>query len=346
MGCTSSRSSSAAALRPTAEPNLPIAQEQQTPPATTGLVVDCGSGHASVLWYRGEPSPEGVRQCRRSRLQVAGSKGQFKLADELAGGDSPDAVTFNIERACDLLEAEILAASSDDGLPTPTILFVGATGGLRDALATGSVERDALERFDAAMKARFAHIERVRTLCLSGAQEAAWELAAAREIWGREAVTMFPDAEANGQYHGFGLFSGGGQSMQCSADQLDGIAGEGGCLSWPFSTWSAEMDDGQGAPQEAWRDPVIWGRWEADLSARVNEERARLGTAAPLCGSFVLAAMNEVAAKASGFAEQPISAMAAAAKCRETMAAFHMGKGAAFDTFIETRKHYKYNVAR
>lgn len=44
----------------------------------------------------------------------------------------------------------------------------------------------------------------------------------------------------------FGLFSGGGQSMQVG---LDGVA-----RSLPLSTWWEPLDEKKGATEEAWRD--------------------------------------------------------------------------------------------
>lgn len=330
------------------KPNLPTPQaqtESESQSARVGLVVDCGSGHASVFWYTAEATGT-IRQVRRSRLQVSGSKTQFKLADELSNSGSK--LEDAISRTCDLLVAEMetAAAEAASGL-TPSVLFVGATGGLREALATGDVQMSALELLTTRLQSRFTHIERVRFLCLSGEQEAAWELAAARAIWGAGARDMFSAVDSAGEalnprVASFGLFSGGGQSMQ-----LAGMVANLESLSWPFSTWSDAMDERKGAAQEAWREAGgPWATWEAELLKNIAAEKVRLAAAWPLRGCCVLTAMNEVAAKAAGFGEASIDVGTAVTKCRSTLADFRSGTGEAFGAFIEKRKHYKYNVAR
>ena len=337
MGC--SLSSAGGATSPEPAPNVPAAVTQHGNGAAagpvTGMVVDCGSGHASVLWYATVDT--GVKQLRRSRLQVAASKTQFKLADELAAASAAD-LDERINRACWLLQSEMEAAEAE-GLPLPSYLFIGATGGVREVLSSGAVQREAFDQFAAAVQKHFGHLERVRVLCLSGEQEAIWELKAARHIWGPIAEAMFgvePQPDSS-----FGLFSGGGQSMQ-----IAGIDASGGSLSWPFSTWCEAMDESRGVSPEAWKQPETWGEWEAQLGGLIATEKGRLGDAVPLSGCCVLTAMNEVAAKAAGFGEQPITADAATAACRHALAQFRAGTGEAFEEFLAKRKHYKYNVAR
>ena len=340
MGCASSQSAAASAS------NVPQQQQQQQeqqqqqgrdrPVSVTGMVVDCGSGHASVLWYGTAAEAAGAQQLRRARLQIEGSKTQFRIADELAG-PSADQCEERIVQACDLLDAEVRSS----GLPSPTVLFVGATGGLREALGSGTVQQATLDRFTAVLQARFASIDRVRFLCLSGEQEAAWELAAARCIYAESARAMFPSASPDAATQ-FGLFSGGGQSMQ-----LAGLAdAASGSQSWPFSTWCEAMDESKGASADAWKDVSVWAQWEDALRTLIVAERARPGSTAPYSGCCVLVAMNEVAAKAAGFAEQPIDAATATEQCQEALRCFRTGQGDAYSAFLAKRSHYKYNVAR
>lgn len=291
-------------------------------------MVDCGSGHASVLWYSESP----VRQLRRSRLNASDGK-PFRLAELLAKGC---AISTNVGKAVASLEAEIADARSADGIPAPSLLFVGATGGLREALAKGACTVDAVDAFQSALEERFsASIARVRFVCLTGEQEAAWELDAAHQIW-TDSSRMFPGGPSE-----FGLFSGGGQSMQL------GVAGHLP-LSWPFSTWWDAMDEAKGASDEAWRQGTHWADWEDALLAQIRTERERTGLAesARHGGSYVLSAMNEVACKAAGIDERPTSVAEAIVALRQALAQFKKAEGDGYVRFIEKRKHYKYNVAR
>jgi len=285
--------------------------------------------------------------CVSAPLHTCGSheKTQFKLSDELstkcATGGAEEGLdrTRRIDRACEMLNREIEAGVAS-GLATPSVLFVGATGGLRDAIEHQRVEANALSSFTHALERAFqpSH-ESVRFSCLSGEQEAIWELEAARTIWGSDAANMFGD-KANGET--FGLFSGGGQSMQLGMDGL--------LRSFPFSTWSDAMDEKAGAPAEAWTDVAVWGQWEEALTQQVNEERSQLPNR--IGGCFVLTAMNEVAAKAAGFDLKPTRASEAIAHCRAAPLAFRADERAersrceACAQFLQERAHYKYNVAR
>jgi len=322
-----------------------LASDVQSP--VTGVVVDCGSGHASVLWY--ESTPEGgAKQIRRSRLHADADK-PFKLAMLLIA----DAVAAR-EQLCLGIEAEIAAATGADQekpLQHPSLLFVGATGGLREALLSGTVPVGAVDDLRSALEGRFSpSLARVRLVCLTGEQEALWEACAARSIW-RDGARMFPGGAAAR----FGLFSGGGQSMQVQVDEP---------RSWPFSTWCDAMDEAQGASADAWRDDAMWCEWEANLLEQVR--RAAPATPAELLGgAFVLTAMNEVACKAAGLSETPIVAAEAVVVLREALALFrrpeaetgvsasavgghaeHSARAAAVAAFLDARRHYKYNVAR
>ncbi len=341
----------------------PAEAVQQKPPAApiTGLIVDCGSGHASTFWYRLSPSSE-VVQLRRSRLRARDDE-PFKLAQVLSAGEAgpegagESTAAAQIAYAAAVIQAEIAAATEahpapDDGsaaqesLAWPSLLFVGATGGLREALADGSVDLATVDGFSRALRERFsASIPAVRFACLTGEQEAKWELEAARTIWRPEAESMFPSSSpddgaapaASSAASSFGVFSGGGQSMQVGME--DGVL-----LSWPFSTWCDALDEKKGAAAEAWREGTAWGAWEASLLDRIALERTR--AVAPLDGAFLLTAMNQVACVAAGIAERPIRAAAAIAALRSALTQFRRGEGEACAAFLAARAHYKYNVAR
>ena len=321
------------------------------------MVIDCGSGHASVFWFQRDALGT-IKQLRRSRVNSA-DKGPFKLAELLASGDN---LSERIEQACELIRLEIESTLVQTGglVPQPVLLFIGATGGVRDAITSGALAASTIEAFTAMLEAAFAETcPRVKFVVLPGAQEAMWELSAARAIWGAQANIMFapPTGATSSQTAAsvaptrrlsriqesqiedasFGLFSGGGQSMQV------GVHGSPP-LSFPFSTWWPAIDEAKGASTEAWRDPAKWGAWEADLLATIASEKEKLPML--LGGCFVLTSMNERAADAAGLSETPIHAAEAVSRLRATLALFLTGDGAAYENYLAARRLYKYNVAR
>ena len=261
----------------------------------TGMVLDCGSGHTSILWY--EMSLTGqIRQIRRSKLKVPAG-GNFKITDAFEVHDvAPSASVF-----ADAISVE-LDDAKDAGIDAPGIVVVGATGGLRNMLHDGRVTTSQLLEYKALLLSGLRPSSRRVTKfeVISGEQEAAWELRAANIIFGPKVRQMFPGASKRAR-RGFGLFSGGGSSVQVQA-------GSGPPLSYPLSTWCGpEMDEALGATLDAWRQPETWARWELALLAKIEEAKASL-QGRRFDGCFVLTAMNHVAASAAGFAETPIQA--------------------------------------
>ena len=134
-------------------------------------------------------------------------------------------------------------------------LYIGATGGMREKLAQGQIGEGEVEAIRAGFERSFADRMRVvKFEVITGKQEAAWEYEAAQAIWGGDlAPKMFPAACAGGAAPEIGMFSGGGKSMQ--------LARRGSALSFPFSTFPAELEERQGAAPDAWLDPVKWDRF-------------------------------------------------------------------------------------
>ena len=231
---------------------------------TVGMMLDCGSGHSSIIWYS---ECQGViRQLRRSKLRLP-EGGNYKITDafERAVPIAESAAAF-----VGALRAEIADARSG-GIEQPDILYVGATGGLRNMLSDGRVAPAALREFETSLldglSGAFGGQKSVAKFgVISGEEEAAWELAAAELIYGDERNSMFSDAKVGG----FGLFSGGGSSMQVQQ-------AAGAPRSFPFSTWCGpEMDEELGADIHAWKDADKWERWEAGLLAKIVEAKESL----------------------------------------------------------------------
>ena len=205
----------------------------------TGMTLDCGSGHTSILWYE-LPSPrQRIRQLRRSKLKIAGG-GSFKITDVFSAPVRVDLCELGPEFArqaamaamadsfAAALHAEIADAAAA-GIRAPALVIVGATGGLRNMLSDGHISMASVAEFERALLVGMQGVH-VKFEVVSGEQEADWELAAALLIYGPRQPIMFPEGAA-----GFGLFSGGGSSVQVQASA-------GPPLSFAFSTWCEEVD--------------------------------------------------------------------------------------------------------
>lgn len=296
---------------------------------TVGMMLDCGSGHSSIIWYS---ECQGViRQLRRSKLRLP-EGGNYKITDafERAVPIAESAAAF-----AGALRAEIADARSG-GIEQPDIIYVGATGGLRNMLSDGRVAPAALREFETSLldglSGAFGGQKSVAKFgVISGEEEAAWELAAAELIYGDARNSMFSDAKVGG----FGLFSGGGSSMQVQQ-------AAGAPRSFPFSTWCGpEMDEELGADIHAWKDADKWERWEAGLLAKIVEAKeslaVELGRGQLFSGCFLLTAMCHVAATAAGFAEAPVTAAEAVRRLAAALEQFRVGAEEPFESFVAGR---------
>ena len=291
--------------------------------SSVGMVLDCGSGHTSILWYSSGADGH-VRQLRRSKLKLP-EGGNYKLTDAFEKGTAWE----NAAAFADALLAEIADARATAGIAQqPDLVFVGATGGLRNMVGDGQVTLASVREFEASLLSRLARSARtVKFSIITGEEEAAWELAAAHLIYSEARGAMFPGTEFRERGSGgFGIFSGGGSSMQVQE-------ATGAPLSFPFSTWcGAEMDEALGADTSAWKDRVKWDKWETMLLAKVAAAKASLGQ--PLRGCFLLTAMCHVAASAAGFAESPTTAAAAIRKLNDALNQFRAGSGEPYASFV------------
>ena len=297
----------------------------------SGMILDCGSGHTSILWYS-RSSPK-IRQLRRSKLKLQGG-GNFKITDIFESHANStfvaaDFITRSAQIFADALRAEIEEALTVEGIPAPDVILIGATGGLRNMLGDGRLSQSSVSEFERVLVSLLQDSSRrsTRFAVITGEQEAAWELAAAHLIYGPQRQAMFPAPASEQERKRFGLFSGGGSSMQM-------VSGSGVPLSFPFSTWCGpEMDEALGAANDAWKDPAIWARWQSSLVSKIQAAKASLEGGA-LGGCYVLTAMNHVAASAAGFAEAPIRASEASARLAAALAQFRAGSGEPFESFV------------
>lgn len=287
----------------------------------SGVLLDCGSGHTSVLWYSQTEGNSQIRQLRRSKLKLPRG-GNLKITDYFAPAsaddkpEDPDALLArNAKSLAAAICSEIDEATQQHGIPNPTLVFVGATGGLRGALDSGEVTAKQFALFQENLLAGLPSSSHNTFSVISGEDEATWELGAASVIFGPLVRTMFPSTQQEAPVQ-FGLFSGGGSSVQVQAPG-------GAPHSFPCPTWWKELDEELGAPPNLWKeDADAWGKWEKSLLGRIQ---AAAQTQARHSGCFVLTAMCHVAATASGFAETPITAAEAIERLRTSVAQYKVG---------------------
>ena len=80
--------------------------------------------------------------------------------------------------------SEIDEATQQHGIPNPTLVFVGATGGLRGALDSGEVTAKQFALFQENLLAGLPSSSHNTFSVISGEDEATWELGAASVIFG------------------------------------------------------------------------------------------------------------------------------------------------------------------
>ncbi|CAE8614851.1 unnamed protein product [Polarella glacialis] len=105
----------------------------------------------------------------------------------------------------------------------------------------------------------------------------------------------------------------------------------GSALSFPFSTFPAELEERQGAAPDAWLDPSKWDRFAQDLLAKVKGAAAEHEL---FDGCFVGTAMNHRAARYTEIAEQPITAATAAAALRAALVQFRSQEGELYERMM------------
>ena len=162
--------------------------------------------------------------------------------------DPDELLARNARSLATAICSEISDATQQHGIPQPALVFVGATGGLRNALDVGEITPKQLSLFQKNLLAGLPAHSKNTFAVISGEDEAAWELAAARVIFGPLVSTMFPSPSAQQQTPvQFGLFSGGGSSVQ--------VQEPGGLPhSFPCPTWWKDLDEELGAPPDLWKD--------------------------------------------------------------------------------------------
>jgi hypothetical protein len=244
------------------------------------VVVDCGSGKLAVHRY-GRPSPNGWPR------ELPKVKVPLKLPELIAAhaGGNDDALAP--------IWALVDPAMRADG--GSAALFFGATGGMRAALADGSVTAAQVATLGAAVRARYPDAAAVHFEVLSGAREAALELRAARFAFADAAQVFGAGAGA------VGVLSAGGKTCQVSW-------AEGGAISADADLFAAER------VAAAVGDDAALAWWGPHVAAGLA------GAPHPLAGPFVGLTMMATAAEVAGVAGRPVAAAEVLAACGAVLA--------------------------
>ena len=276
------------------------------------VIVDCGSGHSGILCYQ-KKGESNIAQTAKLSVRSQGNK-NFTLTNVLIEGTY---IPF-INQLKSTLEENNISLTQD-------LLYIGATGGVREAVENGTVTNANVEAFREAITTTFSTIKTVKFAVLDAVEEEArWELDAVQLIWGgSDSIEMFPLGLGG---NSIGLFSGGGKSMQLAvADQPP--------RSFPFSTFVSEFE-GEGN-EEIWLDAKAWERYTATMEQNIQAEM--LNHATKFKGNFVFTAMNHRAAMYSNFAERPILVGEAIEMLRAALLEFREGKGDIFEKMMSNR---------
>ena len=311
-------------------PSTTVKVDSTTVSTNIGLVADFGSGHATLFCYE-IVSPTKVRQLGRGSLLSDGKS--IKLDRFLT-----NASTLGLKVLAPVLDAmesaveEMSVKITETGVVwTPRFIIAGATGGVRAALSKKSISQADFDVFATAVVARFPQLN-ATGMIVSGADEGRWELEAARLIWGQDSERMFN----NKLEGGLGLLSGGGSTIQIGANKV--------AKSYPISTMWDPMDEGKGAPAEAWRDDAIWAAWERDLLASID--LAASSRSGLFSGQFVGTACMEYAARAAGVDGRPVTAVETIQRLRVVADEFRAAHGPRFDELKEVPRRARYNWFR
>tara|TARA_B110000208_G_C11757028_1_gene425534 strand:+ start:153 stop:1298 length:1146 start_codon:yes stop_codon:yes gene_type:complete len=188
----------------------------------SGVVVDCGSGHTSVMFYSSDETGS-VSQVKRAWLKHADG-GNLPLTDIFPGAKGGAFQSTTVADRCDEfienLKGVLKEHHSAEEAPAMDSLFVGATGGMREKMVQGEMGEVEVATIRSVFERSFSDDDTAVTFdVLTGAQEAAWEHQAAQILWGGRATVMFPDAaaaagSAGGVVPTIGLFSGR-RTVQC-----------------------------------------------------------------------------------------------------------------------------------
>ena len=174
-------------------------------------MIDCGSGWTRVERFavRGAARPQGGQV----HLQSSGRLKCAPLAEALAQGEPSQRAWLDA-----LADAVATAdATEEDGTGGAAPIFIGGTGGVRDAIQSGAVGAAELAGFDALVSERFG--SRARFEVVKGPTEAAHELAAVRYCVAEALALQTATAGGGGggaqiDVSSVALMSSGGMSSQ------------------------------------------------------------------------------------------------------------------------------------
>jgi hypothetical protein len=282
-----------------------------------------GSGHTGIICYSYSESGSFCQICKESIKNAHG--GNLPLTEVLTNG-TPESFSEFIDQL-----KKVLSDMSEQ----PTLLYVGATGGLRDSIDKGKITNTDIQAFRTALENTFCNttdtgIDVVKFVILAGVEEATYETEAAQIIWDHQSNTMFPLKDNVSEFaekRPIGLFSGGGQSMQL------GRLNENP-LSFNFSTFNEEFEEKQGASPDAWLNEEKWKRFEQTLLIKIHKE-SQLHEK-KFSGNYICTAMNHRAAMYCQFSEKPIRCDEAIQLLKAALPQFRSCSGKLYDDMMES----------
>jgi hypothetical protein len=285
----------------------------------SGAFVDAGSGHTGIIFYSTRVNGSVSQVLKDSIKNATGNN--LTLTEVLTDG-SPKAFDEFISQLQQTLDT---AKNNMDF--QPTLLYVGATGGLRDAIENDIISSADVDAFRNVLEKTFREshypIRDVRLVVLDGTQEALYETDAAQTIWSFQRSSMFPASSELS----IGLFSGGGQSMQLG--RLNEIP-----LSFPFSTFNNDFEEKHGAHPDAWLLDNLWNQYENNLKIKIqNESKKHINK---FNGNYVCTAMNHRAAMYCQFSEKPIKCSEAIVILKNGLLQFRSQNGPLYDNMMQT----------
>lgn len=260
---------------------------------SSAVVVDCGSGKAAA--YRYSSTKEGA-PFQEMKIKVA-----LKLPELLIAAVGRPAA---LDPLWGLVDAAALPVNTNSSKPAP--IFFGATGGVRAALADGSLSEAHLKNFEHVLRSRY-HNAAVHFEVLSGEREAQLELRATQYAFA-DAAALF-GAEASE----IGSLSGGGQTCQ---------------LAWGKSSTNGNFKavvleaDLFGAQRVASTVGLSAGLtwWDEYLTQKINEAGLAKAPGSRLKGPFGGITMQATAAERIGLGGRVVTAEHVVRGCRELLA--------------------------
>ena len=145
-------------------------------PVQTGCVVDCGSGHTSVMFYStGGSAGSAVRQVKRAWFKHVDG-GNLPITDILPDASGGAFQGTTLEGRLEEFIVNLKRVLKEQDISDLSSLYVGATGGMRECIAQGKIGDAEIGIIRSGFETAFAseQMSVVKFEVLTGGQEATW----------------------------------------------------------------------------------------------------------------------------------------------------------------------------